>query len=102
MGLREVSKQPLCKLFGVIFFFHKIVSRGLKSQRAEAALHARGDRGAKPQELSAAAFGISPAKPGLWQGNLMTDAGLVATAVLGHANLMASSSHPLSDSAQPG
>ena len=99
--MREISKQPPCKLFG-IFLFYKIVSRGLKSWRAEAVVSAYGDRGAKPRELSAAAFSISPAKPGLWPGNLMTDAGLVATAMLYHANLMASSSHPLSLSAQPG
>lgn len=88
MGLREISKQSLCKFFGIFFFSCKILLNGLKPWRAEAALSACGDTGAKTQELSAAAFDIFPAKPGSWQENLMTDAGLVTTALLYHANLI--------------
>lgn len=48
VGLREISRQPLCKLFGVIslFFLYKIISHGLKPWRAKAALSAPGDWGA--------------------------------------------------------
>lgn len=88
-GLREISKQPLCKVFDVIFFPARSFCVG-SSPRELNSPHSAPMGTGEPRHRS-----FPATKQGSWQESFMTDAGLVATALLYHANCMASSSHPL-------